>query len=294
MPDVDAGGMRNRRWRWALRPPPPKAWYMRSVYCVMPPYDEVREITFRCVSAVERGGIIVVDIPAPGVMDHERFRRLIHALRRRSNATIAIRLSAEVATAALRIAMHAYRCGVRAVLVRGEPLRPALWSYLTDPIDIPEDLIAWLRLRRSVSENVAGMIARIVRDAPRHGDFADLLDHLDVRARTLRHQLELESLPAPSKWYHLGRLLDAQLRLLRDPVLDTTRVAHELGYADRMSFTNRIYRLFGVTAERSRQLLGWEWRFAAWWERVKRQRYPVRQKHAAADFDFGSPVPHTS
>lgn len=267
---------------------------MGPIYCVMPPYQEVSEISLRRVPTVERGGVIIIDVSSQGRIDYERFRRLIHALRRRSNATVAIRLSSGTATAALYNATYAYRCGVRAVLVSGEPLRPTLWKWLTDPVGIPEDLISWLRLRRPVSDNLARMIVKIVRDAPRYSDFADLLDHLDVRGRTLRRRMELESLPAPSKWYHLGRLLHAQFRLLRDPLLDTTRLAYELGYADRMSFTNRIYRLFGVTAETSRRLLGWEWRFAAWWKRVYGGVNPSRQKSAVTDFDVDSISVHPS
>lgn len=259
--------------------------HMGSVSYVLPPYDEGSEIAYRQGSALEPGGIILIDIAMPNRMDFVRLRRLVHRLRRRSNATVAIRFPEEATTAAVRTALHAYPCGIRAVLVRDEPLRSALWSYLTNPIDLPGDLIAWLRLRRPVSDNLAGVLTRIVRDAPDHCDLAGLLDQLDVRARTLRHQLEKEALPGPSKWYHLGRLLDAQLRLLRDPELDISRLAHELGYADRMSFTNRIYRLFGVTAETSRRLLGWEWRFAAWWRYVRPGRHSRRKNIAVTDFD---------
>src|SRR5690606_11723328 len=136
--------------------------YMGSVSYVLPPYDEGSEIADRQGSALEPGGIILTDIAMPIRMDFVRLMGLVHRLRRRSNATVAIRFPEEATTAAVRTALHAYPCGIRAVLVRDEPLRSALWSYLTNPIDLPGDLIAWLRLRRPVSDNLAGVLTRIV------------------------------------------------------------------------------------------------------------------------------------
>lgn len=235
-----------------------------------PPYDRLRDAAPGDLAAAAPGGILVVDVPAPDDIEPARLFQFVADLRRRTDASIALRLPRAGGSASVRIALHAYPSGVRATLVRDEPLEPALRHFLAHPPDVAGDLLAWLRLRlrRPVSAGVADLLAEVMREAPAHDTLECLLAHLAIRPRTLRHRLDHEGLPGPGKWFQLARLLDAQLRLLRDPELDVARVALELGYADRLSFTNRVCRLFGATAERARRLFGLEWRFAAWWRRV--------------------------
>jgi AraC-like DNA-binding protein len=244
---------------------------------VPPPYDRAVEAPFGEIEQVRRGTILAVAIEAPERLDHSRLRTAISELRARIDTSIAICVPRQAAGAALPLALRAYACGVRAVFVAEDPPRRLLWSAMADLPDLPGDVAAWLQLRRRVPDPLALAVARLLREAPSCSDLDELSERLEVLPRTLHHRFDQARLPGPSQWYHLGRLLDAQFRLLRDPGLDVGALALELGYSDRLSFTNRIYRLFGVTAETSRKLLGLEWRLAAWWERVTRRGKPCRQ-----------------
>lgn len=267
---------------------------MGPVRCVEPPYHQFGELMLRDLASVRPGSVIVIGVPDPGKFRAPRLRRIVAWIQRRANIAVAIHMPSPTEGEAIRVAMYAHHVGVRAVLLGEEAIRPALWKYLANPLDVASDLAAWIERRRSISSDVVNLVTRIVSEAPNHNGFHSLLAHLDVRPRTLRHILKAAKLPGPSKWYHLGRHLDAQIRLLRDPTLEVTQVALDLGYADSLSFTNRVYRMFGVTAEKARQLLGWEWRFAEWWRRVQHESYPTRQCIAVSDFDFRSPAVHTS
>lgn len=244
---------------------------------VPPPYDRAVEAPFGEIEQVRRGTILAVAIEAPERLDHSRLRTAISELRARIDTSIAICVPGHAAEMALSLALRAYAWGVRAVFVADYPPHRALWDSLADLPDLPGDVAAWLQVRRGVPESLALAIARLLREAPACSGLDELSDRLRVLPRTLRHWFDQARLPGPSQWYHLGRLLDAQYRLLRDPCLHVGALALELGYSDRVSFTNRIYRLFGVTAETSRRLLGLEWRLAAWWERVTRRGEPSRQ-----------------
>lgn len=241
---------------------------------VTPPYEHVTKVELESIPENVRGGIVVIDVATAAGAGVDTLGSLVTRLQGNRNITLALRVRDAVGAHALRLAMVAHPLGIRAVIADDEPLRPALWGYLANPFDLPGDLVTWLTSRVSVSPYLSSTIEQIVRTAPLVSDFVTTLDHIGVLPRTLRQQFRRESLPGPSAWYHLGRLLDAQRRLLHDRELRVTDLALELGYADRMSFTNRVYRLFGVTAEKARQLLGWEWRFFAWWDRVSRTLYP--------------------
>lgn len=241
---------------------------MGFIGSIEPPYIQIAGLQLRDLPTIRPGSVVVIKVRDPGRLCPRRLRRLISWIHRRVDTAIAIHMESPTSSDSLRVAMYAYYAGARAIIIGDEPIRPALWKYLADPLDVAGDLASWVRRRRRVSNDVIRLVEGIVREAPRHGSFKSLLAHLDVPPRTLRHALDAAKLPEPSKWYHLGRHLYAQTRLLRDPGFDVADVARELGYADRMSFTNRVYRMFGFTAEKSRQLLGWEWRFAHWWRRA--------------------------
>jgi AraC-like DNA-binding protein len=110
----------------------------------------------------------------------------------------------------------------------------------------------------------------VVRAAPVALDLSDLCSRIGTPMRTLAHRLQQAELPKLERWYDGSRILHAELELQRDPDLSIDEVAARLGYADDLSFSNRAYRLFGVTPVTSRRLLGLEWRFREWWLRAHR------------------------
>lgn len=160
--------------------------------------------------------------------------------------------------------------GIRAIVIPGGVLREHLWRFLSDPIDAAKDWLDWVGVHHRLPAKLADPIAATIRAAPECATISELYPRLRVSPRTLSNQLKINQLPKLERWFNGARLLDAQLRLQRDASLKIWEVAEEFGYEDELSFSNRVYRLFGLTAKTSRRLLGLEWRFHEWWTRSHR------------------------
>jgi AraC-like DNA-binding protein len=126
------------------------------------------------------------------------------------------------------------------------------------------DWLGWMRLQYSIPHPSADFIVRILQSAREYGSVTELCDRLEMPSRTVRYHLEKDGLPKAEQWFIGSRLLNAQLQLLRQPDLGVAVVAESLGYRDPVTFSRQISRLFGVTVDLSRSLLGLEWRFRAW------------------------------
>ncbi|HEX2092409.1 MAG TPA: helix-turn-helix domain-containing protein [Longimicrobiaceae bacterium] len=183
---------------------------------------------------------------------------------------VALRLGGPDPLQALYLASNARAVGCSAVLLRCQPLAEGLRAFLAHPLDPAEEWVRWLQLRRPVPGQLRETLLAVLRTAPVAADLADLCRRIGTPMRTLAHRLQQANLPKLERWYDGSRILHAELELQRDPSLGVDRVAERLGYVDDLSFSNRAYRLFGVTPVTSRNLLGLEWRFQEWWVRAQR------------------------
>ncbi len=237
---------------------------------VPPPYEAPQPLPARVGGLLPRGSVLLLDTEAPERLPLAELRAAVTKLRTAISLPIALRLGGPDPLKALYLAGHARTVGCSAVLLRCQPLDEGLHAFLANPIDPADDWVRWLEFRRDVPGQLRDMLASVIRTAPVALDLPDLCSRIGTPMRTLAHRLQQANLPKPERWYDGSRILHADLQLQRDPGLRVDQMAEQLGYADDMSYSNRAYRLFGVTPVTSRKLLGLEWRFREWWLRARR------------------------
>lgn len=249
-----------------------------------PPYTAPAESPLRRVGGLPRGSVLILDAEEPERVRGTDLARTVRWLATRAPVAVALRLPRVTTPQELYLAATARTAGVSAVLLREQPLAPTLRLFLSSPPDLANDWIRWVQCRHPAPGQVAEVLRGVIRTAPQASGLPDLCRRLEVPERTLAYRLRQASLPRLERWYDGSRLLHAELALQRDPDLDAEHVARELGYADDLSFSNRFYRLFGVTVAASRRLLGLEWRLWEWWERSRRQEIAEPASSCRAGF----------
>lgn len=254
-----------------------------SLRVVVPPYDNETPWP-RGTPTLPRGTVVLCDFEALH-RNGEAVAKLVRRVRFSLGAAAALRLPGPVDAEEVPLLWSAYASGFRAAVGEGGPLRDTLASTLSRPADLAADWIDWVRAHREVSHASAEFVARIVRHAWEYERLSELYDHLGVPPRTVTFHLKKDGLPKAERWHGGARLLEAQLRLQRDPRLEVDTLATRMGYVDAMSLSNRTSAVFGATAETARKLLGLEWRFREWWKRSARPPPGERQLPAATDFD---------
>ena len=90
-----------------------------------------------------------------------------------------------------------------------------------------------------------------------------LARNLYVSRRALGRRFLTRSLPVPSHWLHVARLLRANLKL-QSSEQSLFQIACDLGYPDGFALSNQMSRLCGVRPSEARERLGWEWLLEAW------------------------------
>lgn len=110
---------------------------------------------------------------------------------------------------------------------------------------------------------VRSIIRRIVELSNRAQTINALATNLYMSRRALGRRLLNSSLPVPSHWLHISRILRATFQLQNS---DATlfQVACSLGYPDGFSLSNQMNRLCGVRPLEVRSRVGWEWLFESW------------------------------
>ncbi|HEX2189347.1 MAG TPA: helix-turn-helix domain-containing protein, partial [Longimicrobiaceae bacterium] len=217
-----------------------------------------------------RGSVLLLHTDHPESVPLPDLQRLAARLRTALSLPVALRLGGPDPLRSLYLASHARAAGCGAVLLECQPLAEGLRAFLAHPLDPAEEWVRWLQLRAPVPGQYRDTLLATIRAAPVALDLTDLCSRIGTPMRTLAHRLRQAGLPKLERWYDGSRVLHAELQLQRDPCLGVDRVAEQLGYADDLSFSNRAYRLFGVTPVTSRRLLGLEWRFREWWLRARR------------------------
>lgn len=257
-----------------------------ELYVASPPYEHLRPLTGPVMLPQPRGSVLVVNVVQPDRVEVAAMTEVVREARQRGCAA-ALRLPEHTEGDCRHLLLDSHPIGFRAVLLENEPIRQALWRHLARPHDMAGDWVDWMGLHGEISGRTAKLLVQIVRSAPTHRSIGEACEMARISSRTLRHRCKLERLPNPERWFDAARLIDAQIRLQFDPELSVGAVAAELGYADDMSFSNRVSRVFGVTAATARGLLGLEWRFH-WWKKLVTERRMAMHGAPADGADAGS------
>ncbi|MET0395797.1 MAG: helix-turn-helix domain-containing protein [Longimicrobiaceae bacterium] len=237
---------------------------------VPPPYHAPQPLPTPGAPSPPRGSVLLLDAILPEALPLPELQRLVTGLRTALSLPVALRLGGPDPLKSLYLASNARSVGCGAVLLECQPLAEGLRAFLAHPLDPADEWLRWLQLRHPVPGQFRDTLQAVVRAAPVALNLPDLCCRIDTPMRTLAHRLRQARLPKLERWYDGSRVLHAELELQRDPALRVDQVAERLGYADDLSFSNRAYRLFGVTPVTSRKLLGLEWRFREWWLRAYR------------------------
>lgn len=123
------------------------------------------------------------------------------------------------------------------------------------------EYLAWRGL--TIDAVTARIVRRTVDLSEQVRTITALARNLYVSRRALGRRFLTRSLPVPSHWLHMARLLRATVRL-QSTQHSLFHIACELGYPDGFSLSNQMSRLCGVRPSEARQRLGWEWLIEAW------------------------------
>lgn len=236
---------------------------------IPPPYDTPRQLLSISASNPPRGSVLLIDVRDPKQAVQSNLAPVVRELGRRFSFPLCLNLPDIDSLASLRLLSRAYPLGIRAISFENQDLGAALWHQLADPMDLGEEWLQWLRRHHLVSRHSGSFICEVARHAWEYNSITSLCGHLGISCRTIRHHFHKDNLPKAERLFDGARLLHAQLALQRDPKLEVYTIARVLGYEDDLSFSNRICRLFGVTATTSRKLLGLKWRFQEWLARSR-------------------------
>lgn len=234
---------------------------------IRPPYEQIRAWPLTTRDFWDRlGWVAVLDLGA--APDADTTAAGIRALRRAGITVVLLRGS--VKAERITEAAACMAAGARALLDPEAPIRPQLTQQIMDERTLAEEWLEWIELRCGeplrprLREDI-----RILLNAPVvKVQVEDVLREARRNPRTVRNCFAAAALPTPARFYHGGRLLRAQIRMIRVPVHLDWEIAEAMGYVDEEGLSNRIWAHFGVVRKRARKLLGLEWRFGAWWERA--------------------------
>lgn len=123
------------------------------------------------------------------------------------------------------------------------------------------EYLTWRGL--STDQSTLRTIRRTIELSKEVRTITALARSLYVSRRALGRRFLSRTLPVPSHWLHVARLLRATLRL-QSSDLSLFEVACDLGYPDGFALSNQMSRLCGVRPSEARERLGWEWLLEAW------------------------------
>lgn len=243
-----------------------------------PPYQRPEPlIAIRDAASLERmpGAVLAVAVCRP-TTDAHTIEAAARELARRipwCPVVVLLRMAPEEA---LEAAARLSPFPIRAVVPETASLASLLRASLTDPSQMPEDVVAWLR-RRAVplNANTAELIQSIFALAPAHPSVASLLERCHVPSTTARFRLHKKSLPPPSRWFHAARALHAALYLQARPDASARAAAYRLGLADHSALVHLLRRTFRTGVREIRGTLGWEWLLHRWMSQPRTRRHPV-------------------
>lgn len=123
------------------------------------------------------------------------------------------------------------------------------------------DYLTWRGMR--LDTDTRRLIQRTVDLAPEVSSISGLSRALYLSRRALGRRFMTRGLPVPSHWLHIGRILNAVIRLQTTPT-SLFAIAIDLGYPDGFALSNQMKRLIGARPSVCRDCLGWEWVVECW------------------------------
>lgn len=237
-----------------------------AVLALSPPYamEDLRPIRSDLGVLDAPGTLVCLAVDRPAV-DVAPLRVLARDWSQRAPACPVIALLQVAPEAELGLANRLAPLGLRAVVSRGPRMRPMLRDALTDPAPVPRDVVEWLRLQGvRMNPNIAELVERIFALAPEHADLFRVLACCGIAQTTARFRMHKKGLPTPGRWFQAARALHAALRLQAEPEVPTTRLAHDMGFADHSALIHLLRRSFGLGSHEIRDTLGWEWLLHRW------------------------------
>ncbi len=154
----------------------------------------------------------------------------------------------------------------QAVLPFHDPPRPSEIAGIVrrPPSSLPSSVTEYLDWRGFSLDPVAkSIIRRIVELSDRAQTIASLATSLYMSRRAIGRRFLRDSLPVPSHWLHVSRVLRATMQL-QNSSATLFQVACSLGYRDGFSLSNQMQRLCGLRPLEVRKRVGWEWVFESW------------------------------
>jgi len=242
------------------------------LYLGAPPYDalnRVRELERLAANPLPPGAVLGFCSPGGSRGEIELESEIPELRRSFPAASLVLVLHPGEEIASLPLARRAGALHVRAVLIEGAPIAPALRRQLTEPFELADEVIDWLRIRGLAGEAACfATIRAIFERAGEQRELGPLLAGYGERESTVRYRFRHDGLPSPGHWLAVARAVRAALVIQRDTRLPLTRLALECGYSDYSSLSHQTHRLFGVAPVHMREAIGWEWLLDRWLERA--------------------------
>lgn len=218
-------------------------------------------------SGLPGGTLLVLGFPSAATAS-ALLPRLAPPLRTRlPSLPLVVRVERASTTELVRLVRRSGRLHLRAVLIDGELVRETLHRVLTEPEDLPREVVEWLALGGiRLSPSLRHLVTQIFTHAPEHGEVGDLLRAVGAAETTARYRLRKKGLPPPRRWLQAARGLRAALRIQAEPGTSLFDLALDLGYGDHSALSQSMMRTFRLRPNAIRGTLGWEWLLHRWLE----------------------------
>ncbi|MGQ0563120.1 MAG: helix-turn-helix domain-containing protein [Gemmatimonadota bacterium] len=249
-----------------------------SVSLLLPPYDALLEIA-QLTSCHDRGLAVVWSV-LDAALQQPEFDWLA-ARPARVSLVILLPPAVEIERA-LPLLREASALHPRGVLpnsgVNGlEAIRLLLASA---PRDLPAYGVAHFT-REGILRNqrIRGLVRKMFDLAPTISSITKLSRKLYTSRRTLGRYFEAESLPVPSHWLQLARLLHVCALIQEKQTVPIFKAAIQVGYPDGFTMSNQMKRLIGCRPSEVRENLGLAWVIEEWIQReveAGRMNWPGR------------------
>jgi AraC-like DNA-binding protein len=230
---------------------------------LLPPYE--RAEPYSDVQGVNiPGAVLAVAVDHPS-LDPHAIVAATRELSQRAPWCPAVVLLRMPPADSLEIAARLSPLPIRAVVPETASLAQLLRGALTDPTQMPREVVAWLR-RRSIllNANTVELVQSILTLAPDYPTVTSLLDRCHTPIATARFRMQKKNLPPPSRWFHAARALHAALYLQGNPNASAIAAAYRLGLTDHSSLVHLLRRTFRAGVREIRGTVGWEWLLYRW------------------------------
>lgn len=242
---------------------------IRSTTVVPPPYR--RKCAFPDTGRIPLGSILIVE-PNSSLANHRVLTHVadeVRRLRYTCAASVVVESNLPDSPSLLGVVAVLRKAGASGLVASAtapENIADAVQTWILRESAISDDWLHFIDLLIPIPCSVRDPLGTIMSQSSEFSSVNTLLEQSGVSPRTLRERLSKSNLPSPGKWFIGARLVAGQFELIRSPRMTTNAIALKLGYSGASSMSGVVYRIFGVTLGRARDLLGLEWRVQAWFD----------------------------